>query len=54
MKISSSKRKIDDIKKVKNYLLRIGFVCDSHPLSENLIYSKNENIIIIKKIVRAE
>ena len=48
MKILSEKRKIDDIKKVKNYLLELGFVCNSQPSAQNLIYSKNENIIIIK------
>jgi hypothetical protein len=48
MKISSEKRKTDDIKKVKTYLLGLGFVCNSHPSSQNLVYSKNMDIIIIK------
>ena len=48
MKISSEKRKTDDIKKVKTYLLGLGFVCNSHPSSQNLVYSKDMDIIIIK------
>ena len=48
MKSSSKKIKTDDIKKIKNYLVGKGFVCSSHPSSQNLIYSKNEDIIIIK------
>jgi hypothetical protein len=48
MKISREKSKTDDIKKVKNYLIGLGFVCNSHPLSQNLIYSKDEEVIIVK------
>ncbi len=48
MKISQEKRKTDDIKRIKNYLLGLGFVCNSHPSSQNLIYSKNTDVIVIK------
>ena len=48
MKISSEKRKTDDIKMIKTHLLELGFVCNSHPSSQNLVYSKNMDTIIIK------
>ena len=48
MEISNEKRKTDDIEKVKNYLLEQGFVCSSHQSSQNLIYSKNSETVIIK------
>ena len=47
MKVTS-KKKLTDIEKIKNFLIKLGFVCNSYPSSQNLIYSKNEETIIIK------
>jgi len=38
----------DDIEKVKKYLSGLGFVCNSDPTAQNLVYSKNEELLIIK------
>ena len=48
MKVTSEKRSLTDIEKIKNFLIELGFVCNSFPSSQNLIYSKNKEIIIIK------
>ncbi len=48
MKNTSKKNDLSDIEKIKNFLLGLGFVCDSYSSSQNLIYSKKGNIIIIK------
>jgi len=49
LKVTSKKRNLSDIEKIKNFLVELGFVCNSFPSSQNLIYSKNEEIIIIKR-----
>ena len=38
----------NEVEKIKNYLKELGFICDSHPTSQNLIYSKKNDVIIIK------
>ena len=48
MKISIDKKELSDIQKIKNFLVRLGFICQSQPSSQNLIYSKKGDIIIIK------
>jgi len=48
MKISSEKRGLNDIEKIKNFLVGLEFVCNSYPSSQNLIYTKGGNVIIIK------
>ena len=42
-------RNLSDNEKIKNFLIDLGFICQSQPSSENLIYSKKEDIIIMKK-----
>lgn len=42
------KRKLSDIDKIKKFLIGLEFTCHSEPSSQNLIYSKKGNIIIIK------
>jgi len=37
-----------DIEKIKNYLSDLGFVCNSDPSAQNLVYAKNEDLLIIK------
>ena len=37
-----------DIEKIKTYLTKQGFVCNSCPTAQNLIYAKNGDVIIIK------
>lgn len=48
MKNTGEKKDLSDIEKIKNFLLGLGFVCNSYSSSQNLIYSKNGDIIIIK------
>ena len=48
MKISREKKEMNDIEKIKNFVVGLGFICQSHPSSQNLIYSKKGDIIIIK------
>ena len=48
MKNSDKKIEKNDIEKVKKYLLGLGFICNSYPSAQQLIYSKNEQVIIIK------
>ena len=45
---SIEKKELSDIEKIKHFLLDLGFVCNSYPSAQHLIYSKNEEIIIIK------
>jgi len=42
------KVELNDIDKIKNFLDDLNFKCQSEPFSENLIYVKEGNIIIIK------
>ena len=48
MNYSNEKREIDDIQKIKQFLGGLGFVCNSFPSAQHLIYSKNMDIVIIK------
>jgi hypothetical protein len=48
MKVTSEKRSLTDIEKIKNFLVKLGFVCNSFPTSQNLIYTKDDESIIIK------
>ena len=48
MKISSEKREVNDIEKIKKFLVELGFVCNSYPSAQHHIYSKNRDTIIIK------
>jgi len=48
MKISREKSGLNDIDKIKNFLIGLEFICHSLPSSRNLIYSKKGNIVIIK------
>jgi hypothetical protein len=48
MKASSEKRKLDDVEKIKKFLVGLGFVCNSYPLAQYYVYSKNSEVIIIK------
>ncbi len=48
MKISSEKRELADIEKIKKFLDGLGFVCNSYPSAQNHIYSKNRDIVIVR------
>lgn len=52
---ASSKRELDDIEKIKNFLLSLGFVCHSYPSAQHLIYSKDGETVVIKnnKIIKS-
>lgn len=45
MKVSKEK---NDVEKVKKYLLELGFACNSNSSAQQLIYSKNNEVILIK------
>jgi len=49
MKISTEKNELSDIDKIKKFLTGLNFICYSQPSSRNQIYSKKEDIIIIKR-----
>jgi hypothetical protein len=48
MNKTMDKKKLNDIEKIKNFLIRLGFVCSSYQSAQNLIYSKNGETVIIK------
>jgi hypothetical protein len=48
MENTRKNKELEDIKKIKNFLLKLGFICDSSPSSQNLIYSKDGEVIMIK------
>ena len=48
MNISGKKREADDIERIKDFLMGLGFASNSHPSSQNFIYSKNGEVVIIK------
>jgi len=48
MKISREKKESDDIEMIKHFLVELGFVCNSYPSAQHLIYSKKGEVIIIK------
>ena len=41
-------KELEDIKKIKNFLSNLGFICDSSSSSQNLVYSKDGEVILIK------
>lgn len=48
MKDINKKKNNDDISKIINFLLKLNFKCNSFPSSQQQIYSKNEDVIVIK------
>lgn len=48
MKVEKGKEGNENIEKVKEYILNLGFVCNSDPSAQNLVYSKNEELLITK------
>ena len=48
MEIAREKKKLCDIDKIKNFLLELGFVCNSYPSAQHLIYSKDDETVVIK------
>lgn len=48
MRITGEKKELSDIEKIKNFLIGLGFVCNSYPSSQHLIYSKDGETVIIK------
>jgi len=48
MEITEEKKKSGDIEEVKKFLLNLGFVCNSYPSAQHLIYSKNGETVTIK------
>jgi hypothetical protein len=48
MKTSREQKGLNDIETIKKFLVELGFVCNSYPSAEHLIYLKNEDKVIIK------
>ena len=48
MKNIGQNKELDDIKKIKNFLEKLEFICDSSPSSQNMIYTKNGEVVMIK------
>ena len=48
MEITGEKKELSGIEKIRNFLAELGFVCNSDPSAQNLIYSKNGETVIIK------
>ena len=48
MKKKEKGRELSDIDKIKNFLVKLGFVCNSYPSAQQLIYSKDGETILIK------
>jgi hypothetical protein len=48
MKITKEKKELSDIEKIKNFLIELGFVCNSYPSAQHLIYSKDGETVLIK------
>ena len=48
MKNSIEKKELEYIEKIKKFLVELGFVCNSYPSAQNLVYSKNKTVVIIK------
>jgi len=40
--------KENDLEKIKEFLVKLGFVCNSNPTAHHLIYTKDKETIIIK------
>ena len=49
MRISKEKKELNEIEKIKKFLTGLGFICLSQTSSQNLVYSKKGDVIIIKK-----
>ena len=48
MNQDTEKNNTNDIEKIKEYILGLGFICNSTPNAQNLIYSKKGDLVIIK------
>ncbi len=48
MKNKELKEELDDLTKIKNFLVKLNFNCNSYPTSQYLIYSKNDKVVMIK------
>ena len=54
MKNSSQKSGTNDIEKIKDFLVKLGFICNSFPSAENLIYVKGKERIIVTNDVKGK
>jgi hypothetical protein len=48
MRNTEKNKELNDKENIKNFLVKLGFICNSSPSSQHLIYSKNGEVIIIK------
>jgi len=48
MKNTGKNKELDDKEKIKNFLVKLGFICNSSKSAQHLIYSKNGEVIMIK------
>ena len=52
MEITGEKKELGDIEKIKNFLVGLGFVCNSDPSAQHLIYSKDGEAVVIKNSIK--
>jgi hypothetical protein len=45
---TNTEKELNDVEKIKNFLMKMGFVCKSYPTAQNLVYSKDGETIIIR------
>jgi hypothetical protein len=45
---NQSEKETQDGEKIKKFLIGLGFICNSYPSAQNIIYSKNKDVVIVK------
>ena len=48
MKNTEKDKELNDIEKIKIFLEELGFICNSSPSAQHLIYSKKGEVVMIK------
>jgi hypothetical protein len=48
MKNCVEQKESNDMKQIENFLVELGFICNSVPSAQHLIYSKNRDVVMIK------
>ena len=51
---TNSKKDMNDVDKIKQFLMDLGFECNSFPSAQNLIYAKDGETIIIKNNMKSK
>jgi len=48
LKNKEKSKELNDIEEIKKSLMVLGFICNSSPAAQHLIYSKNGEVVMIK------